>query len=69
MGRSSDPVTVYDLILKLETEAAFGIEADENDVYWLPKSQIEAHTLVVGQQGMAVMPRWLADKLSLDYEE
>lgn len=68
MSWRDDPVTVQDLVTKIETAKAFGILVDEDEVVWLPKSQIESHTLVVGQQGMAVMPRWLADKYEFDYD-
>jgi hypothetical protein len=70
MSRGDDAVTVSDLVLKIETDKAFGILADEDEsVIWIPKSQVEEHTLVVGQQGMAVLPRWLADKHGFDYDD
>ena len=67
---NDDPVTVDDLVLETETDKAFGILADEEgSLIWIPKSQVEEHTLVVGQQGMAVMPKWLADKHGFDYDD
>lgn len=68
-SQNDDPVTVSDLTLHVETDAALGVIADgEEDVIWLPKSQLEEHTLTeIGSKGMAVMPQWLADKKGLDY--
>jgi hypothetical protein len=64
-----DPVTVQDLIMKIETDKAFGVESDVEEIIWLPKSQIEEHTLEKGEQGWAIMPKWLADKHGFIYDE
>jgi hypothetical protein len=69
MSRNDDAVTAHDLVLKIETPKAFGVESDVDEVIWLPKSQIEEHTLVIGEQGIAVMPKWLADKHEFIYDE
>lgn len=66
---SSDPVTVNNLVLKVETDGAFGVDAGSDDIVWIPKSQVEAHTLFKDEKGTAVMPKWLADKNDFEYEE
>jgi len=65
----NDLVLVTDLIVKAETEKAFGIAIDERRLGWLAKSQLKRSTLVVGEQGSAVMPRWLAEIHLFMYDE
>jgi hypothetical protein len=68
-------VTVKQLVLLAETEKALGVavleEMEGRKVqYWLPKSQIDRKDLeAFGQVGDVQMPRWLAEKNDLEYEE
>lgn len=73
---SDDLVTVKDLILLIETEKAFGVAMVEEGVtktkveLWLPKSQVDRITMKKkNETGEVDMPRWLAEKNDLDYED
>jgi hypothetical protein len=63
MSYSSEIVEVT-ADLKHETEKAYLLIFDGAHEVWVPKSQVEDHG-----DGTFTMPRWLADKNKLDYEE
>lgn len=70
MGESS--VRVEGLFLQAETSRAYGVSfgiEDNNVECWIPKSEIEDRFLSRGEEGWVVIPRWLADKMELSYEE
>lgn len=78
MSESNDQVCVTGYWLLHETDKAYGIaasgEAKKVEI-WLPKSQADV-TMAKGPDGKetkeikeAVMPRWLAEKNDLDYED
>lgn len=73
-----DLVTIKDLILLVETEKAMGcIHSSELQErvkpqvqHWFPKSQIARRTMDgFGEVGEIDIPRWLAEKTDLEYEE
>lgn len=71
-----DLVTIKGLILITETPKAYGIafsseESKQPKVeLWLPKSQVDRITVKrKGDVGEADIPRWLAEKNDLDYED
>lgn len=37
--------------------------------HWIPKSQIKYRRQDANKQGVIQIPKWLADKKNLDYEE
>lgn len=72
----NDLVTVSDLVLLAETDKAYGVavvegEAEKKNVeYWLPKSQVDRITMKKGgDTGEVDIPRWLAEKNNLEYED
>jgi hypothetical protein len=78
MADGNDLVTVYDLVLIRETEKAYGVVHKEEIAFgkclkpidvWLPKSQVDRSTLVYLKPGEVDIPRWLAEKNNLEYEE
>jgi hypothetical protein len=72
----NDLVTIKGMLLA-STEKAIGISiSDENGEYkkkvefWLPKSQIDrCQPKKTGEIGEIDIPRWLAEKNDLDYED
>ena len=73
---AEDLVTVNNLILLVTTDKAFGVAHDEEGVkkekveLWLPKSQVDRITMKKkGEVGEVDIPRWLAEKNDLDYED
>jgi hypothetical protein len=72
----NDLVTVSNLILLAETDKAYGVavieDAEEKKTveYWLPKSKIDRITMKKrGDIGEVDVPRWLAEKNNLEYED
>jgi hypothetical protein len=72
----SDLVTVKELILLVTTDKAFGVASVEEGKtkskveLWLPKSQVDRCTMKKkGDVGEVDIPRWLAEKNDLDYED
>jgi len=75
-GDGNDLVTVSGLVLLKETDKALGVavvsEMQGHQVsHWLPKSMIDARRGLdaFGEVGECDLPRWLAEKNSLEYEE
>jgi len=72
-----DLVTVDNLIFLAETTKAIGIAVNESSEeektkveLWLPKSQIDRQTIYQkGDVGEIDIPRWLAEKNNLEYED
>jgi hypothetical protein len=71
-----DLVTVTNLILLVETEKAIGCAIIEDGKkkdkvkVWFPKSQIDRCTMTKrGDVGEVDIPKWLAEKNDLDYED
>jgi hypothetical protein len=49
-----------------ETDAAIRVEDDEENIIWLPKSQVETtDDLVSGSVITVAMPEWLAEEKGL----
>jgi hypothetical protein len=79
MGRGDDLVTVSGLVLIKETDKALGVSVvDEMEEHaknavqaWLPLSLIDARRGLdaYGICGEVDIPRWLAEKNNLEYEE
>jgi hypothetical protein len=72
----SDLVTVQNLVLLVETDKALGVAIVEDGQkkskveFWLPKSQVDRCTMKVkGEIGEVDVPRWLAEKNDLEYED
>ncbi len=67
---SNDKVTVENLTLHVETDAAYGVmQPGGEETVWIPKSMAEDIRLEKGVEGSVVIPRWLADKKDLEYSE
>lgn len=72
-----DLVTVDNLIFLAETTKAIGVAINESSEeekikveLWLPKSQIDRQTIhQKGDVGEIDIPRWLAEKNNLEYED
>jgi len=80
MGRGDDLVTVAGLVLLKETEKALGVavvadmvegETGREVQVWLPKSLIDRREGLddFGVCGEVDIPRWLAEKNNLEYED
>jgi len=74
-GSGNDWVTVGELVLIRETEKAWGVSvvaemAGKEVQFWLPKSQVDRITMTAfGEVGEVDIPRWLAEKNNLEYED
>jgi hypothetical protein len=73
---NSDLVTIKELILLTTTDKALGVAfVEEGKVkdkveLWIPKSQVDRCTMKKkGDVGEVDVPRWLAEKNDLDYED
>lgn len=75
-----DIVTVKDLLVKVDKPKAYGVAVIQNGNVsmaqagmidaWIAKSQIESTDLKsVGSVGFVDIPRWMAEKNDLVYEE
>jgi len=68
-----DLVTVENVKLIAETDKALGVGLGEEAIrveIWLPKSQIDRQTMKKkGDVGEVDIPRWLAEKNNLEYED
>ena len=74
---NNDLVTVSGLVFIAESDKAVGVALyDPDDApaqsveFWLPKSQIDRQTMFKkGSVGEVDIPRWLAEKHELDYQD
>lgn len=71
-----DLVTVKNLILLVTTDKAYGVSLiEEGEIktkveFWFPKSQVDRITMKKKNEvGEIDIPRWLAEKHDLDYED
>lgn len=73
----NDLVTVKNVKILVETEKAYGCRIEDEDDphratvdFWLPISQVDRNTCdPKGNAGEIDIPRWLAEKNDLDYED
>lgn len=74
---NTDLVTVSGLILLAESDKAIGVALFDPEgcaqppvEFWIPKSQIDRQTMTKkGSIGEVDIPRWLAEKHDMDYQE
>lgn len=63
-------VNVAKLKLVAETEMAYGVSQNGDEVKWIPKSQVENLELSRERgDGWIEIPKWVAEKNDLNYEE
>lgn len=63
-------VNVARLKLVSKTEKAYGVSQNGGEVKWIPSSQVENLELSRERgDGWIEIPKWLAEKNELDYEE
>lgn len=62
-------VTVEDVTLLHQTDWAVLFATDAGREFWVPKSQVDCTAWTEGDRGAIEMPKWLADKMELDYAD